>query len=118
VTKRDDNEPQCAQEIGVGQGHRRQCSRKAVEDGYCRQHANDPRRQVERRIMQLQDLVADSVRALHEVVNDVEHKDRVKAAQIVLDRTGYGPAHTVKLDDLRREIEAELDDDDGGPEPA
>lgn len=53
MTNRDDTEPRCVQEIGVGQGRRRRCKFKAVNGEYCTRHANDPRRRIRERLAAL-----------------------------------------------------------------
>lgn len=120
-----DEPPQCAKVIGETASRRRQCSRRAVKGDYCTQHAQIPDPRAVK--ASLYDHVDSAIEALGQIVAEVEPGDadaarhnnnRIKAAMAILDRTGHGPTHTVKVDEIRREIEAELDDDDGGPQPA
>lgn len=109
--------PRCAHIVGDGT-KRRNCKVKPGSSGYCFRHERHQDRIVEAASVSLADYVADAIRALGRVVNEGEKDaDVVKASVAILDRAGYGPSHTVKVDDIRREIEAELGDDDG-TEPA
>lgn len=123
--KQDDERPQCIKMIGQTASRRRRCSRPAVKGDYCTQHANLPDPRAAK--ASLYDLVDKAISALGDIVGteygltaeQARHdSNRIKAAIAILDRTGNGPTHTVKVDDIRREIEAELDGDDGGTEPS
>lgn len=126
--KQGDQRPQCAKIVGATASRRRQCSRPAVKGDYCTQHASIPDPRAVK--ASLYEHVDKAIDALGQIVATLEPGDadaarhdnnRIKAAIAILDRTGHGPSHTVKVDDIRREIEAELgndDDGDGGTEPA
>lgn len=120
----DGGKKQCVKIVGETASRRRRCSRDAVKGNYCTQHAGtrDPRAAK----ASLYDYLDQAIKAVGEIAanpnpgdaDSASHdRNRIKAAIAILDRTGHGPSHTVKVDDIRREIEEEIDDD-GGTEPA
>lgn len=95
----------------VGNGHKKRPCKIAPVDGseYCRVHVNHPDRRVEAVQVSLHDFVQAAIMSLGHIVEAGErHADRVNAAKAILDRTGYGPAQTVTVQDSDERLEAIL----------
>lgn len=117
-----DTEHQCKHIVGGGSHpRRRQCTNTATYGDYCGVHHNHPERRIEQTKISLHDYVEDAMRALGEIVTDGEKDaDRVRAANSILDRTGYIPGQAItltaanqQLDDRLRELLDDRTDDDG-----
>lgn len=48
----------------------------------------------------LHESIPTAIQALRDAMRDGDHQEAVRAAQIVLDRAGYGPKSTVVVEDL------------------
>lgn len=111
---------QCLHIVSANDHAKRQCGNMRTVGDYCGLHATHPQRRIEQSKISLHDFVEDAMRALGEIVTDGEKDaDRVRAANSILDRTGYIPGQAItltaanaQLDERLRELLNDRTDDD------
>lgn len=75
------------------------CRRFAIQGGHvCPHHGGSAPAVRAAANARLADLIPDAIAALHRAANSGDIKAAVKAAQVVLDRTGHGPTSKVELE--------------------
>lgn len=105
----DDEEHRCKHMVGRDHA-KRLCENVATVGDYCGYHATHPDRKVEKATVSLFDYVPAAMRALGEIVSNVEEKaaDRVRAANSILDRTGHVPGQAITLQGANAQLDEKL----------
>lgn len=75
------------------------CRRFAIQGGHvCPHHGGSAPAVRAAANARLADLIPDAIAALHRAANSGDIKAAVKAAQVVLDRTGHGPTSRIEVE--------------------
>lgn len=105
----DDDDHRCMHLVGGQHGNKHRCRNIATLGNYCGQHATHPQRRIEAATVSLHDYVEDAMRALGQIVTEGEKDaDRVRAANSILDRTGYVPGQAITLSSANQQLDERL----------